>query len=129
MRHIGSFVTLAAGDDKLSWLASVAAGDCVVEGREVGLPGMLAQTYLLIGRYYGRLATHEGRNDMGAINYAAALGFVPICLTGWPFLLSLGNHLRALGLSEVVHRGLMQAAEGRPVPALLKEGLTGEPEG
>jgi len=130
LRHIGAYMTIAPGADKRSWLASVAAGECVVQGREIGFTRLVAQVYGIVGRYYRRLATPDGRREMGAVNYAAAAGFVPVCLSGWPLFLSLGNHLRTLGVSGVVNRSLEKSADGRQAPpAWLKAEWSGGTEG
>jgi predicted metal-dependent phosphoesterase TrpH len=129
LRHVGAYVTLAEGDDKLAWLASVAAGRCLVQGSEIGFAGMVGQVYAIVGRYYRHLGTDEGRRGMGPLNYAAAAGFVPVCATGWPFLLSLGNHLRTLGVSGMVHRSLSCAESPRSDAVWRPAGYTGETEG
>jgi predicted metal-dependent phosphoesterase TrpH len=129
LRHVGAFVTIAEGKDKRSWLAEVSAGRCRVAGREIGLAGMIGEVHAIIGRYYLRLATPEGRRAMEPLNYAAAAGFVPVCATGWPLLLSVGNHLRTLGVSGLVHRSLRRAGRAQPAGLWAPGAWTGEPGG
>ncbi len=128
LRPIGTYVTLAPGDDARSWLASVAAGSCVVVGREIGLMELIGQVYGIVGRYYRRLGTAEGRREMSPANYLAAAGFVPICLVGVPLFMNLLSYFGTQGLSEVVRRSLLrsdpEAAERSCVPAILQD----EPE-
>jgi hypothetical protein len=119
LRPIGTYVTLAPGDDKRSWLASVAAGNCLVAGREIGLVQLIGQVYSIVGRYYGSLGTAEGRRNMRPANYAAAAGFVPICLAGVPLFMNLLSYYGTSGLSRVVQRSLARSdrrAE-RPEPS------------
>jgi hypothetical protein len=110
LRPIGAFVTLAPGDDKAAWLASVADGNCVVAGREIGLVGLLGQVYGLIGQYYGHLGTPEDRRRMTAYNYLAAATFVPACLGGVPLFMSLLSYLGTSGVSRVVEWSMTHAA-------------------
>jgi len=128
IRPIGSFVTLAAGDTKEDWLASVARGETLVAGREIGLVELVGQVYGLIGRYYGHLGTPEDRRRMTPYNYAAAATFVPICLAGVPLFMSLLSYLGTSGLSRVVERSMSRAARANagscavPVPQEESEG-------
>jgi predicted metal-dependent phosphoesterase TrpH len=126
LRHIGAFVTLAPGDDKAAWIASVADGRCLVEGREIGLVGLLGQVYGLIGHYYGHLATSEDRRRMTAYNYLAAATFVPACIGGVPLFMSLLSYLGTSGLSRVVewsmtHSAVPDLAESCAVPVPQEE--------
>jgi len=106
LRPIGTFVTLAQGEDTGAWLASVAAGRCVVAGREIGLLELIGQIYSIVGRYYGHLATPEGRREMTPLNYLAAATFLPICLAGVPLFMNLLSYFGTTGLSQVVWRSL-----------------------
>jgi predicted metal-dependent phosphoesterase TrpH len=110
LRPIGAFVTLAPGDDKAAWLASVADGNCLVAGREIGLVGLLGQVYGLIGNYYGHLGTPEDRHRMTPYNYLAAATFVPACIAGVPLFMSLLSYLGTSGLSRVVEWSTTRAA-------------------
>ncbi|HKQ98512.1 MAG TPA: hypothetical protein VJV75_11600 [Candidatus Polarisedimenticolia bacterium] len=110
LRPIGAFVTLAPGDTKEAWLASVADGECLVAGREIGLVELVGQVYGLIGKYYGRLGTAEDRGRMKPFNYVAAAGFVPVCIAGVPLFMSLLSYLGTSGLSRIVARSTTRAA-------------------
>jgi predicted metal-dependent phosphoesterase TrpH len=129
LRPIGAFVTLAPGDDRRAWLASVAEGQCVVMGREIGLLGLVGQVYGVVGRYYRQLGVREGRRHMMPANYLAAAAFAPICLAGAPLFMSLLSYLGTSGLSKVVARSMtradLRAAAGSCAPAVPQE----EPEG
>jgi hypothetical protein len=116
LRPIGAFVTLAPGDDKNSWLASVAAGRSLVAGREVGLLGLVGETYGIVGRYYRHLGDPRGRSDMTFFNYLAAAAFVPVCIAGTPLAVLLANYFGTSGISRVVLRGLArpELPEQRP---------------
>ena len=118
LKPIGAFVTLAPGDDKNAWLASVAQGNCLVAGREIGLAGLLGQVYGLIGQYYGHLGTPEDRRRMTPYNYLAAATFVPACIGGVPLFMSLLSYLGTSGLSRVVEWSMTRAAT---VPAPQEE--------
>ena len=109
MRPIGAFVTLAPGDDRRAWLASVAEGKCVVAGREIGLVELVGQAYGIVGRYYRHLGIREGGRHATPVNYLAAASFVPICLAGGPLLMSLLNYFGTSGLSKVVSRSLRRS--------------------
>ncbi len=106
LRPIGTFVTLAPGEDRRAWLASVAEGKCVVAGREIGLVELVGQVYGIVGQYYRHLGIPEERRQMTPINYLAAATFVPICLAGVPLLMSLLSYFGTSGLSKVVSRSL-----------------------
>lgn len=126
LRPIGTFVTLAPGDDRRAWLASVAEGKCVVAGREIGLMGLVGQVYGIVGRYYRQLGNPEGRRHMTPVNYLAAATFVPVCLAGLPLLMSLLSYFGTSGLSRMVCRGLRRsilrtAAESWAPPAHQEE--------
>jgi predicted metal-dependent phosphoesterase TrpH len=113
MRPLGAYMTLAVGDTKEQWLDSVAAGRCFVAGREVGFVGMLGEVYSIIGQYYRWMPTSDGRRGMKPVNYAAAAGFIPICVLGVPLALNLLNYFGTSGIGEIVHRSLLRAE--RPV--------------
>jgi predicted metal-dependent phosphoesterase TrpH len=116
LRPIGSFVTLAPGDTKAGWLASVADGTCLVAGREIGLVELVGQVYGLIGQYYGHLGTPEDRRRMTPYNYLVAAGFVPVCLAGVPLFMSLLSYLGTSALSRVVERSMTRADVPYPLP-------------
>jgi len=109
LRPIGAFLTLAPGDDKHAWLASVAEGNSLVAGREVGLLELVGQTYGIVGRYYQHLGDPETRRDMTAVNYLAAAAFVPLCMAGAPLAVLMANYLGTSGISRVVSRGLTRS--------------------
>ena len=106
LRPIGAFVTLAPGNDKRSWLASVAEGKCVVAGREIGLLELVGQAYGVVGRYYRHLGISAVRRRMTPVTYLAAAAFVPICLAGAPFFISLLSYLGTSRVSRVVSRSM-----------------------
>lgn len=124
LRPIGAFATLAPGDDTRAWLASVAAGNCVVTGREIGLTGLVSQVYGIVGRYYRHLGTPEGRRDMTPANYLAAATFVPVSLAGVPLVMSLLSYFGTSGLSRLLCRSLkrseLRIAAGSGIPPGLK---------
>ncbi len=129
LRPIGAYVTLAPGDDKRAWLASVAEGNCLVAGREIGLLGLVGQVYGMVGRYYRHLGIPAERRRMTPVNYLAAAAFVPISLAGVPLFMSLLSYFGTSGLSKVVSRS-MRSADLRTVaepcaPSAPQE----EPEG
>lgn len=109
LRPIGTFVTLAPGDDRRAWLASVAEGKCVVAGREIGPMGLVGQVYGIIGRYYWHLGIPAERHRMTPVNYLAAAIFVPICLAGVPLFMSLLSYFGTSGLSKVVAWSMTRA--------------------
>jgi hypothetical protein len=109
LRPIGTYVTLAPGEDRRAWLASVAEGKCVVAGREIGLMSLVGQAYEIVGRYYRRLGFPEGRRHMTPVNYLAAAAFVPICLAGAPLFMSLLSYFGTSGLSRLVSRSLSRS--------------------
>jgi predicted metal-dependent phosphoesterase TrpH len=111
MRQIGSFITLAPGDDKRAWLASVAEGRSAVAGREGGLGQLVGTAYEIVGTYYRRLGSRQ-RRPLTAVNYLAAAGFVPICLAGVPLGMCLLSYVGTSGLSRIVSRSLQRAAAG-----------------
>jgi predicted metal-dependent phosphoesterase TrpH len=111
LRPIGTFVTLAPGDDKRAWLASVAEGTCVVAGREIGLMGLLGQVYGIVGQYYRHLGIPEGRRQMTPMNYLAAATFVPISLAGVPLAMSLLSWFGTSGLSRLVRRSMRRSEQ------------------
>jgi len=135
LRRIGSYVTLAEGETKEAWLASLMDGRCLTFGSEIGFLGMVGEVYGIVGRYYKRLGSPDGRAEMGAINYAAAAGFVPICLAGVPLLLNVASYAGTSGLSGLVQRSLHRSArrEDLASTAALSSALpvvrTGEPPG
>jgi hypothetical protein len=109
LRPIGACVTLAPGEDRRAWLASVAEGKCVVAGREIGLMSLVGQTYEIVGRYYRQLGVPEGRRHMTPVNYLAAAAFVPTCLAGAPLFMSLLSCFGTSGLSRLVSRSLSRS--------------------
>lgn len=109
LRPIGAFVTLAPGDDKKAWLASVAGGNTLVAGREIGLVELVRQAYGIVGRYYRHLGAPEGRRDMTPFTYLAAATFIPVCLLGAPLAVLLTSYLGTSGISRVVSRSLMRS--------------------
>ena len=109
LRPIGTFVTLAPGDDRRAWLASVAKGKCIVAGREIGLMELVGQAYGIVGQYYRQLGTPEGRRYMTPVNYLAAASFVPICIAGAPLFMSLLSYFGTCGLSKMVCRSLRRS--------------------
>jgi len=109
LRPIGSYLTLAPGEDKESWIESVSRGECFVAGREVGFAGMLGEVYRIIGQYYGRIPTADGRLGMKAVNYAAAAGFIPICIAGLPFAINVLNYYGTSGIGAMVLRTFRDA--------------------
>jgi hypothetical protein len=129
LRPIGTFVTLAPGDDRRAWLASVAEGKCLVAGREIGLLELVGQVYGIVGRYYRHLGDPAERRRMTPGNYLAAVTFVPICLAGVPLFMSLLSYLGTSGLSRVVARSMTRAdllaSAASCVPPVPQE----EPEG
>lgn len=127
MRPIGAYATLAPGDDTRSWLASVAAGDCLVIGREIGLFELVGQVYGIVGRYYRQIGTPPGRRGMAPLNYLAATGFVPICLAGAPLFMNLLSYFGTSALSRLVQQSL--GRYGRDAEAPLSASiLQDEPE-
>jgi hypothetical protein len=120
LRPIGAFLTLAAGEDKGSWLQSVRTGECLVAGREIGFSGLIGEVYGAVGNYYRHLAGPGGREGMGAINLAAAADFVPVCIAGVPLLAPAICWANTSAVSALVHRSVRQAASremGRRSPA------------
>lgn len=113
LRPIGAFLTLAAGEDKQSWLESVARGECLVAGREIGLPGLLGEVYAVVGQYYRHLSRPGGTREMGPVNLAAAAGFVPICVAGVPAIAPSITYAGTSAVSALVHRSMRRAAAGR----------------
>jgi len=109
LRPIGSFVTLAPGDDKDTWLASVAEGNSFVAGREIGLLELVGQAYGIVGRYYQHLGDPEGRRGMTPFNYAAAAAFVPLCIAGAPLAVLMANYFGTSGISRMVSRDLTRS--------------------
>jgi predicted metal-dependent phosphoesterase TrpH len=122
LRPIGAFVTLAEGEDKESWVRSVAEGRCVVAGREIGFAGLVGQIYSIIGRYYSGLGSRRARTEMGAVNYAAAAGFVPICAAGVPLIAPLVSYMSTSAVSALVHRSVQQAERREPDPDWVSVG-------
>jgi hypothetical protein len=110
-------VTLAPGDDKSAWLASLAEGQCVVAGREIGLAGLVGQMYRIVGQYYRHFGNPEERARMTPITYLAAAGFVPICLSGVPLLATLKSYLETSRVSRVVSRSLTPSEEQIAAPS------------
>lgn len=110
LRPIGAFVTLAPGDDKKTWLTSVAEGNSLVAGREIGLLELVGQAYGIVGRYYQHLGEPEGRKDMTAFNYLAAAAFAPLCVAGAPLAVLLASYFGTSGISRVVSRDLARSA-------------------
>ncbi len=129
LRPIGTFVTLAPGDDKQAWLSSVAEGQCVVAGREIGLMGLVGQVYGIVGQYYRHLGVPEERRRMTPFNYLAAATFVPICLAGVPLFMSLLSYLGTSGLSKVVSRSLTTSGRSSAAPSRVSPTPQEEPEG
>lgn len=127
LRPIGAYVTLAHGETKESWIDSVAGGRCLVAGREIGFLGLVGEVYSIIGRYYRRLGVPDGRRDMKLANYAAAAGFIPICVSGVPFLINIINYLGTSGVGEVVRRSVSCSTDPRPGWSPLD--LAGDQEG
>lgn len=109
LRPIGTYVTLAPGEDRRAWLASVAEGKCLVAGREIGLMSLVGQAYEIVGRYYRQLGLPEGRRHMTPVSYLAAAAFVPICLLGAPLFMSLLSYFGTSGLSRLVSRSLSRS--------------------
>jgi len=126
---IGAYVTLAEGADKRAWLASVQAGRCLVQGREIGLVGLIGQVYAIIGRYYLNLDTPLGRDGMTPVNYAAAAGFIPVCASGVPLLLNLANHVATVSASGMVGWSLDRAERREAASEALRAVGTGVPGG
>ena len=131
LRPIGTFVTLAPGDDRRAWLESVAQGQCVVAGREIGLVELVGQVYGIVGRYYRELGNPEGRRHMTPVNYLAAAGFVPVCLAGVPLFMSLLSYFGTSGISRVVRRSLRRSdrsavAESWAPPSRPEESREGQ---
>jgi len=60
LRPIGAFVTLAPGDDKNTWLASVAEGNSVAAGREIGLLELVGQAYGIVADTTGASGILKG---------------------------------------------------------------------
>jgi len=131
LRTIGSYVTLAEGETKEAFLASILDGRCAVLGDEVGFIGMVGEVYSIVGKYYQRLSSPEGREGMAAVNYAAAAGFVPVCLAGVPLFFNVLSFVGTSGLSGIVRRSVEQAArrETSPASSPLAAPSTGEPRG
>jgi len=129
LRPIGTFVTLAPGDDRRSWLASVAEGNCVVAGREIGLLELVGQVYGVVGRYYRHLGIPAERRRMTPVNYLAAAAFVPICLAGVPLFISLMSYLATSGLSRAVSRSMTHADLPSTAGACARPTPQEEPEG
>lgn len=129
LRPIGTFVTLAPGDDRRAWLASVADGSCIVAGREIGLVELVGEVYGIVGQYYRRLGMPEARRTMTAGNYLAAATFVPICLSGMPLFMSLLSYFGTSGLSKVVSRSLLRADFGVAAASYARATPQEEPEG
>jgi len=129
LRPLGAYLTFAAGEDKASWIESVARGECFVAGREIGFTGLLGEVYRIIGQYYQHLPTPTGREGMKPVNYAAAAGFIPICIAGVPFALNALNYYGTSGIGEIVHRSLLRAARPRDLKAWAPPHLAEESEG
>ena len=129
LRPIGSFVTLAPGDDKRAWLASVGEGKCVVAGREIGLLELVGQVYGIVGRYYRHLGIPAERRCMTTVNYLAAAAFVPICLVGAPCFISLLSYLGTSRLSRMVTRSMMGAELRTAAGSCLQPAPQEVPEG
>jgi predicted metal-dependent phosphoesterase TrpH len=127
LRPIGAYVTVARGETKESWLESVAEGRCMVAGREIGFFGMVGEVYSIIGRYYHRLGGPEGRRGMKLANYAAAAGFIPVCIAGVPFVVNMVNWFGTSGIGQAVHRSLTRSADRGP--AWVPMDLAGDSEG
>ena len=115
LRPIGAYLTVAPGEDKASWIASVAAGDCLVTGHEIGFLAMVGEVYGIVGNYYRHLASPEGRRGMRSANYLAAAGFMPLCVAGVPLLMNLVNYLGTSGISLAVRRRLERASRDVPL--------------
>jgi hypothetical protein len=121
LRPIGAFVTLAPGEDKESWIRSVKRGECLVAGREIGFRGLVGEIYEIVGHYYSHLAAPGGRDEMSAVNLAAAAGFVPVCLMGVPLLAPAFTWAGTSAVSALAHHSMKQAAvrnrDSRALPA------------
>ncbi len=129
LRPIGTFVTIAPGDDRRAWLASVADGNCVVAGREIGVVELVGQVYGIVGQYYRHLGNPEARREMTPVNYLAAAAFVPICLSGVPLFMSLLSYFGTSGLSRVVSRSLLRSDLGAAAGSCARPTPQEEPEG
>ena len=128
LRPIGAFLTFAAGEDKESWLQSVRKGECLVAGREIGFSGLVGEVYAAVGNYYRRLAGPGGRDGMGAINLAAAAGFVPVCIAGVPLLTPAICWANTSAVSALVHRSVRRAASRETGHRYPAPGLSTVPE-
>ena len=123
LRPIGTYVTLAPGDDTRSWIAAVAEGQCVVAGREIGFAGLLGQVYGLVGQYYRHFGDQNERRRMTPGNYVAAAAFVPICLVGVPLGMSLLSYLGTSALSRILRRSLRHSEASSAALPCLAEGI------
>ena len=128
LRPIGAFVTLAPGDDKNSWLASVAEGSSLVAGREIGLLELVGQAYGIVGRYYRHLGEPEGRRGMTPFNYIAAAAFAPLCIAGAPLAVLLANYFGTSGISRIVSRGLTRSEQPIAASASAAHSAQAQPE-
>lgn len=116
LRPIGAFLTLAPGEDKESWIASVKRGACLVAGREIGFSGLVGQVYEMVGSYYAHLARPAVRGEMSGVNLAAAAGFVPICLAGVPLIMPALTWAGTSMVSALTHRSMRRAARSAAAP-------------
>jgi hypothetical protein len=128
IRPIGTFVTLAPGEDRRSWLASVAQGRCTVAGREIGLVELVGEVYGIVGQYYRHLGVPEERRRMTPVNYLAAATFLPISLAGVPLFMSLLSYFGTTGLSKVVSWSLTRSDLPTATPAGVAPGALEKPE-
>ena len=94
----------------------------MVAGREIGFSGLLVQIYSIIGRYYSGVVSPRARAEMGAVNYAAAVGFVPICAAGVPLIAPLVSYVSTSAVSALVHRSVQQAEGREPNPDWVSVG-------
>ena len=109
------------GGGKREWLAAVSRGEGRVAGRSIGALRLTSNVYTTIGRYYLSLLDAGTRRDMTPLNYAAAAVMVPVCLSGLPAFLNLGNSLRLEAVTAHVRRRMRLL--NQESPELLEDPL------
>ena len=109
------------GGGKREWLAAVSRGEGRVVGRSIGALRLTSNVYTTIGRYYLSLLDAGTRRDMTPLNYAAAAVMVPVCLSGLPAFLNLGNSLRLEAVTAHVRRRMRLL--NQESPELLEDPL------
>jgi len=115
VHHLGLQVTEAEAEGgKREWLEAVASGRARVSGRTIGAAALTTNVYRIIGQYYLSLRDPAVRSGMHAGNYAAAAVLAPVCVSGLPAFLNLGNSLRLEAVSLYLRRTLRRLQESQP---------------